>query len=258
MNNFEDKTPQEMRQLFRTEEVISPTSGLCDNYLQANLVILPEKLTFDFYNFCQINPKPCPLLEMTNIGSFEPKKMAKGADLRTDLPRYRIFRKGKLVEEVTNIKQYWQDDFVAFLIGCSFSFEAAMIENKLPVRHIEEGKNVPMYITDIPCQTAGYFSGNLVVSMRPLTTIQTIKAIEITSKFTKAHGSPIHFGDPQKIGIPDINNPDFGDAISIKNDEIPVFWACGVTPQLAIKNSKVELAITHAPGYMFITDIKAN
>lgn len=262
MNSFpnQELTPQEFRQLCSTGEFDGHTTGFCDNYLQANLVILPEKLAFFFLLFCQRNPKACPVLDVTDVGSFEPRGVAAGADLRTDLPRYHIFRNGELVEEVTDIQQYWQDDFVAFLLGCSFSFEAAMIAANLPVRHIEQSRNVPMYITNIPCESAGIFSGNLVVSMRPLTPIQAIKSVEITSKFTNAHGAPIHFGEPDRIGISDINNPDFGDAININDNEIPVFWACGVTPQVAIKNSGsgVELAITHAPGHMFITDIQAN
>ncbi|MDJ0578419.1 putative hydro-lyase [Crocosphaera sp.] len=260
MNSFPNQTstPQEVRELFRTGEIVRPTTGLCDNYLQANLVILPEKLAFNFLLFCQRNPKPCPVLDVTDVGSSEPKIVAPGADLRTDLPLYRIFKNGELVEEVTDLLNYWQDDFVAFLLGCSFSFEAPMIAANLPVRHIEEGRNVPMYITNIPCEPAENFAGNLVVSMRPLTPIQAIQAVEITSKFSNAHGAPIHFGSPETIGISDINQPDFGDTVSINDDEVPVFWACGVTPQVAIRNSGVEFAITHSPGHMFITDIKAN
>ncbi|MDJ0511553.1 MAG: putative hydro-lyase [Crocosphaera sp.] len=257
MENLENRTTEQIRRLIRTGKFMRPTTGLCDKYLQANLVIISQKSAFDFLLFCHRNPKPCPILDVTDVGSFEPKMVAPGADLRTDLPLYNIFQNGELLEKVRDIRQYWRDDFVAFLIGCSFSFEAAMIEANLPVRHIEENKNVPMYISNIPCETAGSFSGDLVVSMRPFTPIQAIKAVEITSKFPKAHGAPIHFGDPTKIGISNINKPDFGDQVSIKDEEIPVFWACGVTPQLAIKNSGVNFAITHAPGYMFITDIKA-
>jgi uncharacterized protein YcsI (UPF0317 family) len=160
------------------------------------------------------------------------------------------------VEEVKDIRHLWQGDFVGFLLGCSFSFESVMLAAGLPVRHIEEGKNVPMYQTTIPCQSAGRFSGNMVVSMRPLTPQQAIRAVEVTRRFAKAHGAPLHFGNPEVLGIRNINSPDFGEAVTIHEDEIPVFWACGVTPQLAIIQSQPELAITHAPGYMFITDVR--
>ena len=218
-------------------------------------MILPQSLAYDFLLFCVRNPKPCPILDITDMGDYEPKRVAKGADLRTDLPLYRIFHQGKLVEEVTNIRSYWRDDFVAFLLGCSFSFEAAMIRAGLPVRHIEEGKNVPMYKTNIPCESAGVFKGFLVVSMRPLTPTQAIQSVQITSRFSKAHGAPIHIGNPSEIGV-NLDSPDFGDSVTLKEGEIPAFWACGVTPQSVILESKPEMAITHAPGYMLITDIK--
>lgn len=248
--------PTEVRQLCRNNKFSQPTPGLASGYVQANLVILPQSLAFDFLLFCTRNPKPCPILDVTEVGDFEPKIVATGADLRTDLPKYHIFRNGKLEEEVTNILEFWRDDFVAFLLGCSFTFEEAMLRADLPVRHIQESKNVPMYITNIPCKTAGIFSGNLVVSMRPLTPIQAIKSVQITSRYPKAHGAPIQIGNPAEIGIKNINSPDFGDAVTINEGEIPVFWACGVTPQVAIIQSKPEIAITHSPGYMFITDIK--
>lgn len=256
MSALKTLTPTEVRHLCRNNQFTKPTPGYCLGFVQANLVILPQKYAYDFLLFCVKNPKPCPILDVTEIGNYEPKLVATGADLRTDLPRYRIWKHGKLIEEVNNIKLNWQDDFICFLLGCSFSFEDAMLRAKLPVKHIQENKNVPMYRTNIPLQTAGIFKGNLVVSMRPLTPIQAIKSVEITSRFPKSHGTPIHFGNPEQIGITNINNPDFGEAVTINQGEIPVFWACGVTPQLAIIESKPDLAITHSPGYMFITDLK--
>jgi uncharacterized protein YcsI (UPF0317 family) len=225
--------------------------------LQANLVILPQSLAFEFLLFCQRNPKPCPLLEVTDPGSPEPRELAPGADLRTDLPRYRVYQRGELVGEPNDIRRSWRDDLVAFLLGCSFGFEDAMQRAGLPVRHIEEGRNVPMYRTTIATKPAGVFRGPTVVSMRPLTPQQAIRAVEITSRFSKAHGAPIHIGDPGAIGIRDVTKPDFGDAVTIHPGEIPVFWACGVTPQAVLMEVRPELAITHSPGCMFVSDVRA-
>ncbi|MBO1346912.1 MAG: putative hydro-lyase [Hormoscilla sp. GUM202] len=249
-------TPAEVRSLARSGELSDPTPGLAAGYVQANLVVLPKSLAFDFLLFCQRNPKPCPVLDVTDVGNPEPRLVAPGADLRTDLPRYRVFQQGELIEETTDIRQFWRDDLVAFLIGCSFTFEAAMVKAGLPVRHLEEGNNVPMYRTTIPCVSAGCFAGPLVVSMRPLSPEQAIRAVQLTTPYTKAHGAPVHLGDPAAIGINQLDTPDFGDAVTLRNGEIPVFWACGVTPQAAIGQSRAELAITHAPGHMFITDLK--
>ena len=183
--------------------------------------------------------------------------MARGADLRTDLPRYRVYRRGVLVEEPTDIVEWWRDDLVAFLLGCSFSFEAAMQRAGLPVRHLEQACNVPMYRTNVPCAHAGAFAGPLVVTMRPLTPAQAIEAVMITARYPQAHGAPIHFGDPTAIGISNLARPDFGDAVTMQANEVPVFWACGVTPQLTLMEAKPELAITHSPGCMFVTDCLA-
>ncbi len=249
-------TGKEVRQLCRIGQLTAPTPGLASGYTQANLVILPASVGFDFLLFCHRNPKPCPLLDVTEVGNPEARYVAPTSDLRTDLPRYRVWRHGEMVEEVTDVKHLWRDDFVGFLIGCSFSFEAAMLSANIPVRHIQEGKNVPMYKTNIACERAGIFSGNLVVSMRPLSPADAIKSVQITSRFPLSHGAPIHWGDAAKIGINDIDKPDFGDAVTIYDSEVPVFWACGVTPQVALLQAKPEIAITHAPGHMFITDIK--
>lgn len=185
-----------------------------------------------------------------------PKKIARGADFRTDIPKYRIYRDGKLVEEATDIKEYWEDDMVCFLLGCSFTFENSLLNGGIPIRHIEENRNVPMYKTNIPCEQAGVFEGPMVVSMRPMRHEEAIRATQITTRFPAVHGAPIHVGDPSEIGITNLSKPDFGEEVSIKNGEIPVFWACGVTPQAVAMKSKPSIMITHAPGCMFISDIK--
>ncbi|MFQ6079031.1 MAG: putative hydro-lyase, partial [Thermodesulfobacteriota bacterium] len=192
---------KEIRALIRKGNWDKPTAGLALGYAQANLVILPERYAFDFLLFCQRNPKPCPLLEVTEKGVSEPKEMAPGADLRTDLPRYRIYERGVFVKEIENISPYWTSDLVSFLLGCSYSFEFALMEAGISLRHIEEGKNVSMYITDIPCKKAGRFGGPLVVTMRPIPPDKVVRAIQITTRFSAVHGAPVHVGDPSKIGI---------------------------------------------------------
>ena len=248
--------PQEIRQLCREEQLTTPTPGLALGHVQANLVILPYSLAFEFLLFCQRNPKPCPILDVTDIGCPEPKYIAPEADIRTDLPRYIVYRHGEPIDEVTNVKKYYRDDLVGFLVGCSFSFENAMLNSELPLRHIEEKKNVSMYITNLKCNSTKTFASNLVVSMRPLPANLVVRAVEVTSRYYKAHGSPIHIGNPEAIGIKDLNRPNYGNAVTIKEGEVPVFWACGVTTQLALKNARPELAITHSPGHMFVSDLK--
>jgi uncharacterized protein YcsI (UPF0317 family) len=251
-------TARDVRLRARTGDFDGTTGGLAPGSMQANLVIVPKPLAWDFLLFCQRNPRPCPVLEVLDAGSFEPRETAPGADLRTDLPRYRVFEHGALVDEPTDIRRWWRDDLVAFLLGCSFSFEQAMQRAGLPLRHIEEQRTVPMYRTNIRCKPAGPFAGPLVVSMRPLTPMQAIRASEITARYPLAHGAPVHVGNPTSIGIDALERPDYGDAVSIRADEIPVFWACAVTPQAAIGHAKPPLAITHAPGRMFITDLPAD
>lgn len=246
----------EVRQAARQGFLTGPTPGLAPGYVQANLVILPRDWAFDFFLFCQRNPKPCPLLEVTEPGDVEPGRVARGADLRTDLPCYRVWKNGELVDEPTDVAAYWRDDLVGFVIGCSFTFENALLQAGIPIRHIESGCNVPMYRTNIACNPAGRFHGPMVVSMRPLTPIQTIDATRICSRFPQAHGTPIHFGDPAAIGIRNIAKPDFGDAVAIGASEQPVFWACGVTPQAVLMQARPPFAITHKPGCMFLTDLK--
>lgn len=245
-----------VRAVCRSEMHTEPTPGLAPGFVQANLVVVPKALAFDFLLFCHRNPRPCPLLDVTEVGDTEPKAAAPGADLRTDLPRYRIWIRGELVEEPTDLLGHWRDDLVAFLLGCSFTFETALQSAGVPVRHIEQNCNVPMFKTSLPCQSAGAFAGPLVVSMRPMTPAQAITATRICARFPKAHGTPVHFGSPEVIGIKDIMKPDFGDPVEIRPGEIPVFWACGVTPQAALMHAKPEFAITHAPGHMFVTDLR--
>ena len=229
---------------------------MCAGYAQANLVVLPKDLAYDFLLFAQRNPKPCPILEVSDVGSRTLKKIAKDCDIAKDIPKYRIYKKGELVGEYTDVSEFWQDDFVSFLIGCSFSFESEMIEAGIEIRHITEDCNVPMYMTNIECESAGIFNGKMVVSMRPIKPDQVVKAVTVTETMPKVHGTPIHIGDPSVIGIKDINKPEFGDAVTINEGEVPVFWPCGVTPQSVIMNVKPDIVITHSPGHMLITDVK--
>ncbi|PRC43396.1 putative hydro-lyase [Mycobacterium sp. ITM-2017-0098] len=230
-----------------------PTSGLAPGYAQANLVVLPQDHAMDFLRFCVRNPVPCPLLEVTDTGSPHPAGLA-DADLRTDIPRYRVFRDGVCVDEPRDISQYWRDDLVAFLLGCSFTFEWALAAAGLPLAHQDQGVNVPMYVTDRACVPAGAFGGPLVVSMRPFRRPDIARVIEVTSRFPAMHGPPVHIGDPAALGITDLRAPDFGDPVRLGADDVPVFWACGVTPQVVAQQARATLAMFHAPGHMFITD----
>ena len=249
-------TPGEARLKIRNGEITTQTSGMCNGYAQANLCILPKKYAYDFLLFASRNPTSCPILEVLDEGRRYTKYMADHADIATDIPKYRIYRNGELAEEVTDISAYWQEDFVSFLIGCSFSFEGELLDAEVPIRHIEQGRNVPMFLTNIPCEPAGIFHGNMVVSMRPIPYKQVIRAVTATAAMPKVHGAPVHIGDPAQIGIADIRKPDFGDSVEIHDGDVPVFWPCGVTPQAAIMAAKPELAITHAPGHMFLTDVR--
>ena len=246
--------PRELRKLIRQGNFSSNTGGLAPGYLQTNLAILPRELAFDFLVFCQRNPKPCPLIEVVDPGSYTPKESAPMADLRTDVPKYRVYKNGDMTNEITDISSYWRSDLVTFLLGCSFTFETAMMNTGISLRHIEAESNIPMFITNINTVPAGMFSGPMVVSMRPIPEDQIVRTIQVTSRFPSVHGAPIHIGDPEAIGIKDITRPDLGDPVEIKNGEVPIFWACGVTPQSVAMNSKPPLMITHSPGHMFITD----
>ena len=260
-DDYAGTTGRDIRERCRSGLFDRPTAGVARGYTQVNLVVLPKAWADDFEAFCRKNPQPCPLLERTDVGTTEPVRMAPGADLRTDLPRYRVFRDDpdhgefKCVGEPKSAESYWRGDLVSFLIGCSFTFEAALIEAGVTVRHIEESVNVPMYRTTIPCAPAGPFTAHMVVSMRPMPPDQVANAHRITAAVPHVHGAPVHAGDPAEIGIADITRPEYGDAVTIRPGEVPVFWACGVTPQEAILHARPELAITHKPGHMLITDV---
>jgi uncharacterized protein YcsI (UPF0317 family) len=233
---------------------LAPTSGLAPGFAQANLAILPQSLAKDFARFCALNPKPCPLIGVAVPGDWRVPALGEDLDIRTDVPRYRVWRDGVLVDEPHDLLQWWRDDLVTFAIGCSFSFEQALIEAGLEIRHITCNCTVPMYRTAIATVPSGAFRGPLVVSMRPFRPAQADRAIEITSRYPLVHGAPVHVGQPELIGIADLAAPDFGDAVPVGDDEVPVFWACGVTPQAAIALARPPFAITHYPGAMLVTD----
>jgi uncharacterized protein YcsI (UPF0317 family) len=249
-------TPDELRSAARSGSFSGQTSGQCHGYVQGNIVILPKAAAGDFLRFCTLNPKPCPVIGMGEPGDPRIPALGRTIDIRTDVPLYRIWRHGKLAGEQADINELWADDMVSFVLGCSFSFEEALIENGLDVRHISCGVNVPMFRTSIPCQPAGPFNGPLVVTMRPYKAADAIRAIQITSRFPDVHGAPVHLGDPALIGIRDLQMPDYGDPVPVASDEVPVFWACGVTPQAALEAARLPIVITHAPGCMLVTDLK--
>lgn len=244
-----------VRRLIRQGLWTGHTSGLADDHVQGNLVILPQAQADDFLRYCQRNPKPCPLLAVSEPGQPLLHRLGAGIDIRTDVPRYRVWRDGELVDEPSDITALWRDDLVSFVIGCSFSFEQALMEAGLPLRHVEQGRNVAMFRTNVPTEAAGPFSGPLVVTMRPMRASAVIRAVQVTSRFPNVHGAPVHIGDPSLIGITDLSKPDYGDAVDVMPDELPVFWACGVTPQAAIQQARPAFCITHAPGAMLITDL---
>jgi uncharacterized protein YcsI (UPF0317 family) len=250
--------PSAIRQTIRGGEWTGPTGGLAEGFVQTNMVILPREQAFDFILFCQRNPKPCPLLEVTDPGDPEPKSLAPGADLRTDVPRYRVWRNGDLADEVTDITDLWRDDLVAFLLGCSFTFDTALVNAGIDVPHMRkgQGQNVPMYVTGIDTKPAGVFHGPLVVSMRAVPRAKVVKAVQVTSRFPTMHGPPVHIGDGREIGIADVSRPEYGSAASVGPDDVTMFWACGVTPQQVCLASKPPFMISHAPGHMFITDAR--
>ncbi|WP_122034617.1 putative hydro-lyase [Aliivibrio sp. EL58] len=249
-----DLSLKKLREKIRNNEFTGATSGYASGYLQANLVILPALWAADFLLFCQKNPVACPLIDVTQAGERYLSSIGADIDLSTDVPEYHVFYEGNFETSVSDLTELWQDDLVTFVLGCSFSFEEALIQSGLSIRNIDEGKNVSMYDTNIPCEPAGKFNGSFVVSMRPFTPKDAIRAIQITTRFPKSHGAPVHFGDPDSIGISDIANPNYGDAVQINSGEVPVFWACGVTPQNVIRQSRPPFCITHAPGKMLITD----
>jgi uncharacterized protein YcsI (UPF0317 family) len=253
---FDPTNPQAVRLASRTGILDGPTSGLAPGFVQGNLAILPADLAGDFLRFCQRNPKPCPLIGVSETGDPKLPSLGSDLDIRTDIPRYRVWKDGAMVEEPQDILKWWRDDLVAFVIGCSHSFEEALIEDGLSIRHIARGTTVPMFKTSIACAPAGPFAGPLVVSMRPFAPADAIRAIQITTRFPAVHGAPVHLGLPGLIGVKDVARPDFGDPVRVGDDELPVFWACGVTPQAVIAAAKPPFAITHSPGRMIVTDIR--
>jgi uncharacterized protein YcsI (UPF0317 family) len=250
----EDMIPKDFRNLVRKGQWNKPTSGVCKGYAQANLAILPKSVASDFLLFCVRNLKPCPVLDVIEAGMVHPA-IGQDSDIRTDLPRYKVFHHGELVEEPENLLGVWREDFVSFLLGCSFSFETALMAAGIRIKHIDLDLRCPVYSTNIPCRPAGIFQGNMAVSMRPIPKRSVTKVIQITSRYPFVHGAPVHFGNPQEIGITDIEKPDFGDAVPFDPDEVPVFWACGVTPQLVAMKTRPEVMITHYPTYMYVSDL---
>lgn len=251
---YQYQSPAAVRALIREGVIDFPTAGMCRGYAQANLVILPPEYAADFEEFTRRNPFPCPVLEIIR-GTPETHDMGEGGSIVTDIPRYRIYENGVFTKELTDASPYWKDGYVGFLIGCSFSFEEALMAAGIEVRHIAQGRNVPMYKTNIQTVKAGPFEGPMVCSMRPMTPEKAQLAYDITAKMPNVHGAPVHMGDAAEIGVTDVMQPDYGEAVDIHPGEIPVFWPCGVTPQAAVENARPPIVITHAPGHMFITDV---
>jgi len=250
------QTGRDARLMIRRGELDGPSSGLAPGYVQGNLAILPNALASDFLRFCQLNPKPCPLLAVSAAGDPRLPTLGEDLDIRTDLARYRVWRGGDVIDEPADIMRWWRDDLVSFVIGCSFSFEEALIDNGIELRHLSCDCTVPMYRTTIPTAAAGPFRGPTVVSMRPMKPADAIRAIQVTTRFPTVHGAPVHIGKPELIGIKDLGRPDYGDPVPVGDDEIPVFWACGVTPQSVVATVKPDFCITHYPGCMLVTDLK--
>ncbi len=246
--------PREVRRHIRTGEYRGHTGALAKGYVQANLAILPEDYADEFLRFCHRNPKPCPLLAVSEPGDPRLPELAEDLDIRTDLSSYRVFRDGEYDGDVVSIEDLWRDDFVVFALGCSFSFEEPLVDAGLRLRHWEDGSVCPMFLTDIDCAPAGRFSGKMVVSMRPFTPADAVKAVQITSRYPRVHGAPVHLGMPELIGIEDIGRAWQGDDPMLAPDEMPVFWACGVTPQVAVRSARPPLAVTHTPAHMLVTD----
>ena len=248
--------PREVRRQIRTGQYRGHTGALAKGFVQANLAIMPLDYAEDFLRFCQRNPKPCPLLAMSEPGDPRLPELAEDLDIRTDLPSYRVFRDGEYDGDVVSIEDLWRDDFVVFALGCSFSFEEPLVDAGLRLRHWEDGSVCPMFLTDIDCAPAGRFHSKLVVSMRPFTPADAVKAVQITSRYPRVHGAPVHLGMPELIGVEDIGRAWQGDDPELAPDQMPVFWACGVTPQVAVRSARPPLAITHTPAHMLVTDVR--
>lgn len=253
--HYSDATAEQVRLAIRNGDWKGPTSGMASGYVQVNLVILPEHAAAHFMRFCQANPRPCPVVAVSEPGERTPATLGANLDIALDVPRYRVYRQGRVVAEPERVDDLWQDDLVTFALGCSFTFDHVLQTMGVPVRHVEQNRNVPMYDTNIGLVQAGPFGGNMVVSMRPLRAADAIRSVQISSRYPQVHGAPVHLGNPSLIGIHNIARPDYGDAVDIGVDELPVFWACGVTPQQALMKADIEFAITHSPGCMLLTDI---
>jgi len=253
---FDRAHPRAVRLAARSGGFAGVTAGLAPGYVQGNVCILPRAFADDFRRYCERNPRPCPLIGASEPGDPRLPELGQDLDIRSDVPRYHVFRDGEKKGDVTDIRDLWTKDMVAFAIGCSFSFEEALIDAGIPLRYVAEGKNVAMYLTNIQTEPSGPFRGPMAVSMRPLTPANTERAVKITSRFPRAHGAPVHIGDPSKIGIADIDRLFAGDRVEVKPGELPVFWACGITPQAAVLAAKPPICITHAPGHMLVTDIR--
>jgi len=252
----QDISPLQLRKQIRSGNFTGHTSGYSKGYVQGNLCVLPADWANDFLQFCQLNKRPCPIVGMTSKpGDYTIPKLGQDLDIRSDISSYRIFRDGELINEVSDVSEFWRGDLITFVLGCSFSFEEALIADGLEIRNVSEGVNVPMYRTNIDCTEAGRFGGKMVVSMRPMLAADAIRAVQICTRFPSVHGAPIHFGDPALIGIQNINKPEFSDAVTIRENEVPVFWACGVTPQVVLEEAKPPFCITHTPGCMLVTDL---
>ncbi len=243
-----------LRALIRAGEYHGHTAGLASGRLQTNLAIMPERDALDFMRFCQRNPKPCPLVGVTDTG--DPRMRTLGdIDIRTDVPAYNVYRDGELADTVYDLNELWRGDFVAFALGCSFTFEHALMAAGIRLHHIERDETVAMYRTRLETVPAGPFRGGTVVSMRPIAREHVGLATEISRRYPLAHGAPVHIGDPAEIGIASLASPDWGDPPVVGEDEVPMFWACGVTPQNAIRHARLPLCITHQPGRMLVTDV---
>ncbi|HEX2144075.1 MAG TPA: putative hydro-lyase [Glycomyces sp.] len=247
--------PHEARARFRSG-LVSPTSGWSQGYVQANLVSVPSRHAISLRRFAVRNPRACPLLEVVGAGNYW-TELAFGADLRRDLPAYHVWHKGERVAERTDVTELWSNDLVTFLTGCTFTFEPFLEQAGIPLRHQEQGVNVPMYRTNMKSLGAKRFRGPTVVSMRPIPGAMVDRAASITMDMPYAHGAPVHVGRPAAIGIRDLARPDFGDPVTFEDGDVPVFWACGVTLQEAVIKARLPFAITHAPGHMLITDRRA-
>jgi uncharacterized protein YcsI (UPF0317 family) len=246
---------RDLRLAIRTGNFTGHTSGAAARHVQGNVVILPASLADDFQHYCGLNAQACPLLAMSGPGEATLPALGADLDIRTDVPRYRVFRAGAMVDEPADITKLWRDDLVTFVLGCSFTFEQALLDDGIPLRHVTLGRNVAMYRTNVPTIPAGAFHGPMVVSMRPLTPAAATRATTITAKYSRAHGAPFHIGAPEQLGIHDLSAPDYGDAVPVEPGEVAVFWACGVTPQAAIAAARLPFCITHAPGCMLVTDL---